>query len=142
MPEEVKKIIKTIILDLSRKYETPEFEPHITFLGDFECDEKMVLKKTKNLASRHQNFGLEFGEVSMSTTYFQLVFARIKSNANLMNLNLDVKHEFGAENKFYMLHTSLIYGEFPIKKERKNYERNSNFTNKIYCFEDCCYFWR
>ncbi len=36
-----------------------------------------------------------------------------------MNLNLDAKLEFGAENKFYMPHTSLIYDEFPMEKREK-----------------------
>lgn len=93
-PLKTKSILQKIILDLSKKYETPGFEPHMTLLGDIEVAEKEILEGTKKLAAGLKPFTLTLREVSFSTTYFQSVFVRVKSNDKLMQANLAAKQIF------------------------------------------------
>lgn len=119
LSREVKEIINLVIKKLAEKYAGVIFEPHVTLLGGFICNEKEVVEKTKKLVSKIKKLNLEFGEVSFSTTYFQNVFVKIKSTADLMNANLEAKKEFSAENKFYMPHISFLYGDHLMADREK-----------------------
>lgn len=119
LSREVKEIINLVIKKLAEKYAGVIFEPHITLLGGFLCDEKEVVGKTKKMASKIKKLNLEFGEISFSTTYFQNVFVRVMSTADLMNANLEAKQEFGVENKFFMPHISLLYGDHSMEIRAK-----------------------
>lgn len=120
LPEEVKKVLNSLIAELVEKYESVIFEPHITLLDDIKCEsEKIATLKAKKLALRIKKLNLEFGETSFSTTYFQNVFVRIKSTADLMAANLEAKKEFGSENKFFMPHISLLYGDHSMAIREK-----------------------
>ncbi|EKD91448.1 MAG: hypothetical protein ACD_30C00005G0016 [uncultured bacterium] len=116
---DVKKKLEGVILDLSQKYNSPVFEPHMTLLGDISVDEKSVLEKAKILTSKIKPFTVELGEISFSTTYFQSVFVRIKSNAELMNANLAAKEIFGVDNNVFMPHISLLYGDYDMELREK-----------------------
>lgn len=117
--EPVKSILQKIILDLSKKYKTPNFEPHMTLLGDIEVSEEEILAGTKKLASMLKPFNLALGEVSFSTTYFQSVFVRVKSNAKLMQANLLAKQIFNLPNNLFMPHVSLMYGVDDMETREK-----------------------
>src|SRR3989338_2213040 len=116
---QIKSILEKIILDLSEKYQGPKFEPHMTLLGDIETSEEEILKKTKELASIVKPFTCVLGEISFSTTYFQNVFVRVKSSANLMEANLAAKQIFNVGNNLFMPHISLLYGEHDISTREK-----------------------
>lgn len=106
----VKYLLQKVILDLSKKYKTPNFEPHMTLLGDIEVSEEEILAGTKKLAAGLKPFSLALGEVSFSATYFQSVFVRVKSSAKLMQANLLAKQIFNLPNNLFMPHISLMYG--------------------------------
>ncbi len=118
-PLDIKNILEKIILDLSKTYGGPSFEPHMTLLGDIETSEKAILEGTKALASRINAFQLVLGEVSFSTTYFQNVFVRVKSSAKLMEANLASKQIFNMENSLFMPHISLLYGDHGMEIREK-----------------------
>ena len=115
----IKKQLEEIILDLSQKYDAPNFEQHMTLLGDISGDEKSIVEKAKKLALEIKPFDVELGEISFSTTYFQSVFVRIKSNAKLMDANLKAKEIFGINNNVFMPHMSLLYGEHSMEQREK-----------------------
>lgn len=115
----VKYLLQKIILDLSKKYGTPGFEPHATLLGDIEVKEEEILAGTKKLASMLKPFNLALGEISFSTTYFQSVFVRVKSNAKLMQANLLAKQIFNMPNNLFMPHVSLMYGVDDMETREK-----------------------
>lgn len=128
----IKKDLDKIIIKLAKKYKSPIFEPHMTLLGDIEIDEKTMIEKAKILASKLKSFSLELGEISFSTTYFQSVFIRVKSTAKLMEANLKAKEIFGRENKVFMPHMSLLYGEQEMKLREKIIPTIKLPKNKIF----------
>jgi len=109
-PEPVFSQIKKIIDKLSKKYESPLFEPHMTIVGNIDKDLSEIEKKIKILRSNDKKLELTLGPVSFSTTYFQSVLVRVNSTAKLMKLNLDIKEILGLENNVFMPHISLLYG--------------------------------
>lgn len=114
-PERIFSKLKAKIDELSDKYNGPKFDPHLTILGNIEGELSDIEEKVKTLASGLQTLELELSETSFSTTYFQNVFVRVKSNAALMNLNLKAKELFGMENNVFMPHVSLLYGDQDMK---------------------------
>ena len=116
---EVKQILQQTISDLSVKYQTPNFEPHMTLIGDVPGDEKTIIEKAEILVSKIKPFPLTLGEISFSTTYFQSVFVRVKSTAELMNANLKAKEIYHVDNNVFMPHISLIYGDHSMEEAEK-----------------------
>lgn len=116
---DTKKRLKKIIIDLSKKYDGPVFEPHMTLLGNIHSEESECVKNTKVLASQIKPFTVSFGDISFSTTYFQSVFLRIKSSAKLMEVNLKAKKLFNIKNNVFMPHISLLYGDHEMKIREK-----------------------
>lgn len=118
-PEPTYSQLKKTVEDLSSTYSGPVFEPHMTLLGDIAKDLAEVEKKTKELASHAAQLELSLGPVSFSTTYFQSVFVRVNSTAQLMQLNLGAKKLFGRENDVFMPHISLLYGDHDMQTREK-----------------------
>ena len=118
-PEPIYSQIKAVIDRLSLGYKGPQFEPHMTLLGDFYGENlSEVEQKAKKLATINK-LELTLGPVSFSTTYFQSVFVRTNSNAKLMQLNLDAKKLFSKENDVFMPHMSLLYGDQDMATREK-----------------------
>ncbi|OGZ35928.1 MAG: hypothetical protein A3I88_03945 [Candidatus Portnoybacteria bacterium RIFCSPLOWO2_12_FULL_39_9] len=109
-PEPIFSQLKNVIKKLSEKYDSPIFEPHMTLLGNINQNLPDIEQKLTELASRTNKLELSLGPISFSATYFQSVFVRVNSTAQLMQLNLDAKKLFNMENKVFMPHISLLYG--------------------------------
>lgn len=110
-PEPLYTKLKNIIDNLSKDFNGPSFEPHMTILGDIDADLTDIKAKAHTLASTIDKLDLSTGTVSFSTTYFQSVFVRITSTAALMQLNLNAKQLFNMPDSVFMPHISLLYGD-------------------------------
>ena len=94
-------------------------EPLITIAGNIEEDLNFIEDISKKLISSKKEFKVSLGEVSFSTTYFQSVFVRVRSQASLMQLNMDLKEAFGLDNDVFMPHMSLFYGDHDMDTREK-----------------------
>lgn len=110
---------KKIITSLSKKYNSPDFAPHITLLGAFPGKENFVVSNFEKLVSNLRTFDVGFDGLSFSTTYFQSVFLRVKPTASLLNANLEAKKIFNMPNDVFMPHMSLIYGNHSMEEREK-----------------------
>lgn len=102
--------LRGTISRLAKQYSSPLFEPHITLAADIEGDEADVIRRVAQLGSSLQPATLELGEISMSSTYFQSVFVRVKATAWLMDLYLKSRAIFGLPTLALMPHIGLVYG--------------------------------
>lgn len=118
-PEPVYSEIKKIIDSLSNEYGAPKAEPHLTVVGNIEKNLSEVNEKAEELAESACSLELSLGPVSFSTTFFQCVFVRVNSTAELMDLNLTAKKLLNMENTVFMPHISLLYGDFTMKQREK-----------------------
>jgi len=111
----LKEPLEEIVLGLSKEYNSPKFEPHMTLLSEVRGKETEIVEKTKRLAKEILPFeSLSLSEVSISTTYYQCVFIRVKVNHKLMEANLLAKKIFKLDNDVFMPHISLVYGDFDM----------------------------
>jgi 2'-5' RNA ligase len=122
------KELTDIVKQLSEKYHTPIFVPHMTIVGGFESDLKTIKQKLASIARTVTPLNLELGPISFSTTYFQSVFVRVNSTAGLMDLNLKIKKEFNLSNNAFMPHISLVY-DIPDMKTREKISKEIELKN-------------
>lgn len=109
-----------IISQLSEKYSSPHFEPHITLLGLTIGAEEEVITKTFQLAKILQPFEITFNKVDYSDEYFRILFIRVKETKDIMEANLKAREIFNRQgDPKYIPHLSLMYGNFsPEIKEK------------------------
>jgi 2'-5' RNA ligase len=117
---EIYERLNSLISQLSRKYKTPVFEPHLTLLGGVLGSEADILSKTNQLTSVLQPYRIELSQVEYLAEYFRCLFIKAKETDEVMNANLEARKIFDRQNDTeYMPHLSLMYGDFPprIKEE-------------------------
>jgi len=118
-PQPVYGELSKVISDLSVEYNAPVFKPHMTLLGAIDRELDDIKKAVETAAKGTEKLNLSLGPVSFSTTYFQSVFVRVNSTAQLMQLNLDIKKLLDIDNNVFMPHISLMYGNHDMKIREK-----------------------
>lgn len=124
-PQPVYDQLKELIESLAKEYNAPTFEPHMTVLGAFEAEFEDIQQKVTQHAQITKPLELSLGPISISTTYFQSVFVRVNSTAQLMQLNLATKKMFDVENNVFMPHISLLYGVDEMREREETAQKIS-----------------
>lgn len=118
--DEVKLYLSSTIRKLAEKHHGPEFEPHVTLLGNLPLTLDELEKGCEELASKTSPFQVTTGAVEYSTTYYQCAFVRIKPIPELMNVYDLAKQVFGLVNpSVFMPHISLFYGDTSYSERHK-----------------------
>jgi len=108
--------LSAIISSLSKKYNSPLFEPHVTLIGGFVGDEKELLHKTEVLSRRIKPFNVKLTRTHQLNEFFRSFFILVEKTPELMNAYREAINVFGlSEDPDYMPHVSLIYGDFEPK---------------------------
>lgn len=112
--------LKQQIKELSRRYSTPVFHPHVTLLGGLKMHETELVQLTDTLAHSLAPFTVYLEKAGARDRYFQSLFVRIKKNEPLMSSHRIAKELFDCEEKEeYFPHLSLMYGEqSPEEKDK------------------------
>jgi 2'-5' RNA ligase len=122
-----------IIHFYSKQYGFPEFPPHLTLHPHAAFDESRIAETVRAAMSDFQPFAAALGPVEFSTTYFQCVFARVKTTAVLLDVHEALKNALGYQQQnVYMPHVSLVYGDLkPSVKEKIAHDiqlKNTGFS--------------
>ena len=119
MPEgEIYKKLAGIISDLSKRYKTPKFEPHVTLLGEVEKYKKQrMISWTSSLSRLIKPFEIKLDGVDYRGETFKSLFIKVEESRDIMHANFTAKKVFGLEFD-YKPHLSLLYGDIDqrIKK--------------------------
>ncbi len=118
------------ISQLSRKYSTPKFEPHITLIGEVDDIEEELVSKTGQLASISNPFTVKLTYVDYLDQYFRCIFLRVEETDDLMMANNKARETFGRQqDPKFMPHLSLMYGNFSSElKQQVIVEIGRNFN--------------
>ncbi len=130
MPQgEIYRYLSEIIFRLSKKYNSPYFEPHVTLLGGMEGSEKDILQKTEKLARIIAPYEIRLTKIGFLDEYFRALFVKADKTRKVMNANRKAQGMFGF-NSDYMPHLSLAYGDIKkdVKKEMIDFLRYINFS--------------
>ncbi len=82
------------ILRLSRVYQTPAFESHVTLLGELTEPEAEVLSKTQHLASLIRPCEIRLSRADYLSDYFRCLFLRVEETKPVMEANLKARKVF------------------------------------------------
>jgi 2'-5' RNA ligase len=110
-PEPVLGEIKEIINELARKYNSLKFEPHLTLVANIDQPTEKIIMAVQNAVRGIDRLELTMNPVSFSTTFWQSVLVPVKPTALLMQLNVNIKKSLNMENRLFMPHLSLLYGD-------------------------------
>jgi hypothetical protein len=111
---EIRHRLAATILDLSRQYAAPAFEPHVTLAGGIVGPGREVASKMAELARRIPPFTVRLTEVDFLDEYFRCLFVRVATTRPIMNANKVARAVFGLERQpAFMPHLSLLYADLP-----------------------------
>jgi len=111
---EVRRRLAGTILDLSREYAAPVFEPHVTLAGGIVGSALEVASKMKDLARRIPPFAARLTVVDGFDDYFRCLFVRLATTHPIMLANKAAREVFALlKQPAFMPHLSLLYGSLP-----------------------------
>jgi 2'-5' RNA ligase len=129
MPEgDVLNKFSKLIIEISDEYNSPQYQPHVTLLGDlvgFAKEE--VITKASELAESIKPFTITLTEVTYPTSYpndleayYRSLYILAKRTEPLMKANELARKMFGREgDRPYNPHLSILYGPFPAETKEE-----------------------
>lgn len=126
--------LKNLISYLSKKYQTPNFIPHVTLIGEVVGSQRAILDKTRQLVTSMKLFKIKLTKVDYFDEYFRCLFVKVRETKAIMKANSKAREIFKRQkDPKYLPHLSLMYGNFPrkIKEEiikKIGREFNLNFS--------------
>ena len=117
---EVRQRLAGKILELSREYAGPVFEPHVTLASGIVGPAREIATKMADLARRITPFTVRLTEVDFLDEYFRCLFVRVAMTHPIMKANKAARAVFGLEKQpAFMPHLSLLYGNMPSSVKEK-----------------------
>lgn len=104
--------IKNVIEYLSKEYNTPNFEPHLTLLSKIETS-NYLFEKFSQLVDGLNSFEISVQKLNYSDEFYKSVFLEIEKSDILIYLFLKAKKLFKTEVDFtkFNPHISIIYSD-------------------------------
>lgn len=118
--DEIYQKLAEIISQLSDKYSAPNFEPHLTLIGDLRGSEEEIISKTSKLADLLKPFEIKLKKADYLDEYFRCLFIRAEKTRELIQASDVAREIFNRKSDpDYMPHLSLMYGDInPEIKEK------------------------
>lgn len=108
------------IKELSEKYDTPLFKPHVTLLGGLRAGETELIQMTDTLAGSLRPFDLVLTRAGCMDTYFQSLFVYVEKSDDLVNARKMAEQFFNSRSEeSFIPHLSLLYGDFTRKEKER-----------------------
>ncbi len=109
-----------LISRLSKKYSSPNFEPHVTLIGKLIGSEQDVILKTLQLTGYIKPFTIKLKKIDYRDEYFKCLFITAEETEDLMKANLKASEIFNRKDSSkYFPHLSIMYGNFPVTMKKK-----------------------
>ncbi len=112
------KKLDNLISEISAKYQSPVFKPHVTLLGSAAGNLDSIISETSELASSIKPYDIHLTSAGCFDEYFRSLFIKVKKTGEVMGANLAAERLLGNDDSVYFPHLSLMYGNFSteIKK--------------------------
>jgi 2'-5' RNA ligase len=112
-------ILMKTIAELSRAYQGPLFEPHVTLLDSLPGTEVEISARSSQLGTSLQPFDIQLTEPGYGDQYFQCVFLKAQETPAIMNAHELARRLFVKDPSPFMPHLSLLYGHYSIELQNK-----------------------
>lgn len=104
---------------LSKKHNTPLFEPHVTLLGGLQAPKTELVNLTDALGSSLSPFDILLTRAATGTTFYQSLFVKIKETQPLMDARKKAEQLFDYSKEDYFPHMSLMYCDFSREEKER-----------------------
>jgi len=106
--------LTNLISDLSGRYSSPSFAPHVTLLGELTDSYEAIESRASKLSMNFRPQQIKLTKVEYLDEYFRCLFIRVEETAEIIEANLRAREIFDRQNDLrYMPHLSILYGNFP-----------------------------
>ena len=123
--------VSEIINDISKKYNTPIFKPHVTLIGDCEkekCDKIYFTFKKKKI----QPIEIILKGFDYKDSFFQCLYIKvIKSYQLCKTRNFLIKNLKINSKKIYEPHMSIVYSNLKISEKKKIIKKLGTFRDNF-----------
>ena len=108
------------ITELSRRFGTPPFEPHVTLLPGIEVDDDTARLRTSELAALLRPIRVQLTSPGHEDEYFRSVFVDVDPSPELLEARRLSTRVFGIEGAGpFRPHLSLLYGDLREEERRQ-----------------------
>jgi len=112
--------ISQIIKNLSERYDSPAFVPHITIYGLVNTNKKTIEKAILDSIKTINSFTVEKNTISCSDNIWKTIFIEIKLSDYLKKINKKLTEHLMQYNKYeFDPHISLIYKKMNLNEKQK-----------------------
>lgn len=110
--------LKEQIKELSKRYKTPSFQPHVTLLTGLDEHETELIQLTETLAHSLNPFTIFLEKGDIDDQYFHSLYIKIRKTEPLMAAHRIARELFDVdEHDGYSPHLSLLYGNQTNKEK-------------------------
>src|SRR5262245_34087807 len=111
--------VAALIGELSARFGTPTFAPHVTLLVVQGADAETVLASGRELARQLQDFSVRFDGLDHSADYHRSLVVRIAPDLPILDARRRAQVAFPSEPVGpFVPHLSLLYGTLPVETRR------------------------
>jgi 2'-5' RNA ligase len=112
--------LKKIIDDLSKKHQSPKFEPHITVYGVIDSEINVIDNIAKTMTMNYNSFLVKKSEILQSEELWKTVYIELEMNEYMEIIYHDLKKNFEKIVPYnFKPHISLIYKILPREEKIK-----------------------
>ena len=109
-----------VLSELSARYESPQFDPHLTLLGRLEGEEGALVDRAHQLARVLHPFEIRLKEPSYEAQHFRCLFLPAEPSPSILDAHQRATQIFNAQpTSAFDPHVSLLYGLFPERVKRE-----------------------
>lgn len=112
-------LLRGIIIDLARRFGTPQFEPHLTLAGDLHNAPSVHVPLLDELAAVCAAFAQPIDDVVLTEAYFRAFYAAFGETTELRRLKERCVAVVGGTRKGFTPHVSLLYGSLPKSQKEE-----------------------
>jgi len=111
---EVYDALENLISDLSKRYSSPRFTPHVTLLGELTGSHEEIETRASRLSVNLRPHAIKLTKLEYLDEYFRSLFIRVEETKEIIEANLRAREVFNRQrDPKYMPHLSILYGDFP-----------------------------
>ncbi|MET0556606.1 MAG: 2'-5' RNA ligase family protein [Vicinamibacteria bacterium] len=108
-----------IVSELSCRFGTPAFTPHVTLMAGLALHPEAVVGRCRELARGLHPFSLRFLGVQRGADYFRTLFVLASPDLPILDARQRAESLFAAHpRESFMPHLSLLYGALPTETLR------------------------
>lgn len=111
--------ISAFVGELSARFGTPTFPPHVTLLAGLSAAPDAAVASGRDLAAQLADLPVRFEGLEHSAEYFRALVARVAPDLPILDARRRAQMAFPSEPVGpFLPHLSLLYGSLPVETRR------------------------